>query len=120
MCTSKSLIHKVTTSASWCGVKTLDELTGGKDIGSSMIRLPCCCLGVDGVYPASDGGCVQQPLLLALRLILIVIRSAQYVVYGRPRFKREPCVGRYSFNRRGGLSSTDCLPEISLEVAGPD
>ena len=34
LCTSKSLIHKVSTSASWCGVMTLDELIGGKDIGS--------------------------------------------------------------------------------------
>ena len=34
--TSKSLIHKVNTSASWCGVMTLDGLTRGKDIGSSI------------------------------------------------------------------------------------
>ena len=32
LCTSKSLIHKVSTSASWCGVMTLDGLIGGKDI----------------------------------------------------------------------------------------
>ena len=36
LCTSKSLIHKVSTSASWCGVMTLDGLIGGKDIGSSI------------------------------------------------------------------------------------
>ena len=36
LCTSKSLIHKVSTSASWCGVITLDRLIGGKDIGSSI------------------------------------------------------------------------------------
>ena len=36
LCTSKSLIHKVSTSASWYGVMTLDGLTGGKDIGSSI------------------------------------------------------------------------------------
>ena len=35
LCTSKSLIHKVSISASWCGVMTLDGLIGGKDIGSS-------------------------------------------------------------------------------------
>ena len=35
-CTSKSLIHRVSTSASWCEVMTLDGLTGGKDIGSSI------------------------------------------------------------------------------------
>ena len=31
LCTSKLLIHKVSTSASWCGVMTLDGLMGGKD-----------------------------------------------------------------------------------------
>ena len=36
LCTSKSLIHKVSTSASWCGVMTLDGLIGGKDIRSSI------------------------------------------------------------------------------------
>ena len=35
-CTSKSLIHNISTSASWCGVMTLDGLIGGKDIGSSI------------------------------------------------------------------------------------
>ena len=36
LCTSKLLIHKVSTSASWCGVMTLDGLIGGKDIASSI------------------------------------------------------------------------------------
>ena len=36
LCTSKSLIHRVSTSASWCVVMTLDGLTGGKDIGPSI------------------------------------------------------------------------------------
>ena len=36
LCTSKSLIHKVSTSASWCGVMTLDGFIGGKDIGPSI------------------------------------------------------------------------------------
>ena len=36
LCTSKSLIHKVSTSASWCGVMTLDRFIGGKDIGPSI------------------------------------------------------------------------------------
>ena len=36
LCTSKWLIHKVSTNASWYGVMTLDELTGGKDIGPSI------------------------------------------------------------------------------------
>ena len=34
LCTSKSLIHRVSISASWGGVMTLDRLTGGKAIGS--------------------------------------------------------------------------------------
>ena len=73
---------------------------------------------VDGVYPSPDCGCTQQPLLLALRLILIVSRATHYVVYDGPRFKRELCIGRYSFNRRG--ASSDQNPNISPEVAGPD
>ena len=36
MCTSKLLIHKVSMSASWCGVMTLDGLIGGKDVGPSI------------------------------------------------------------------------------------
>ena len=36
LCTSKSLIHRVSTSVSWCRVMTLDGLTGGKDIGPSI------------------------------------------------------------------------------------
>ena len=32
LCTSKLLIHRVSTSASWCEVMTLDGLTGGNDI----------------------------------------------------------------------------------------
>ena len=32
-CTSKLLMHKVSISASWCGVMTLDGLMGGKYIG---------------------------------------------------------------------------------------
>ena len=36
LCTTKSLIHKVSTSASWCGVMTLDGFIRGKDIGSSI------------------------------------------------------------------------------------
>ena len=35
LCTSKLLMHKVSTSASWCGVMTLDGLMGGKDMGPS-------------------------------------------------------------------------------------
>ena len=75
---------------------------------------------VDGVYPGSNRGCTQQPLLLVLRLILIISWAAQYVVFGGPRFRRELCTGRYSFNRKGDLSSADYLPNISPEVACPD
>ena len=35
-CTSKSLIHRVSTSTSWCGVMTLDGFIGAKDIGPSI------------------------------------------------------------------------------------
>ena len=36
LCTIKSLIYKVRTSASRCRVMTLDGLIGGMDIGSSI------------------------------------------------------------------------------------
>ena len=36
MCTSKLLIHNVSTIVSWCGLMTLDEFIGGKDIGPSI------------------------------------------------------------------------------------
>ena len=85
-------------------------------------RLDCSAAvkDMDGVYPGLDCGCTQQPLLLVLRLILIVSRSAQYVVYGGSWFRWELCVDCYSFNRRDGLNSADRLPDISPEVAGPD
>ena len=35
LCTSKLLMHKVSTSASWYEVMTLDRLIGGKDMGPS-------------------------------------------------------------------------------------
>ena len=38
LCTSKLLMYKVGTSASWCGVMNLDGLMGGKDMGP----LTCC------------------------------------------------------------------------------
>ena len=36
LCTLKSLIHRVSMSASWCRVMTLDRLIGGKAIGPSI------------------------------------------------------------------------------------
>ena len=75
---------------------------------------------VDGIYPGSGGGHLQQPPLMTLGLILVVDRAAQYVIYGGPRFRRELPAGRYSFNCRGGFSSADCLPNISPKVAGSD
>ena len=85
-------------------------------------RLDCSTAvwDMDGVYPGPDCGCTQQPLLLALRLILIVSRFAQYIVYGGSWFRWELRVGYYSFNCRGSLSSTDRLTDISPEVVGPD
>ena len=35
LCTSKLLMHKVSTSALWCGVMSLDGLMGGKDMEPS-------------------------------------------------------------------------------------
>ena len=55
----------------------------------NRLDCPATIWGVDGVYPGTDGGCAQQPLLLVLRLILIVSRAAQYVVYSGARFRRE-------------------------------
>ena len=75
---------------------------------------------VDNIHPSSGCGCSQQPPLLALRLILVVNRAVQYVVYGGPRFRREFFIGCYSFNHGGGLSSAGRLPNISLEVVGLD
>ena len=76
LCTSKSLIHRVSTSALWCGVMTLDGLTGGKDIGLSIGGLLYFYWDVDGVHPGLGYGRSQQPPLLVLRLILIVNRAA--------------------------------------------
>ena len=59
---------------------------------------------VNGVHLGLGYNCSQQPPLLALRLILVVNRAAQYVVYGGSRF------------RRGGLSSTGRFLNISPEV----
>ena len=36
LCTSKLLTYKVSTSASWCGVMTLDRFIGGNNIRSSI------------------------------------------------------------------------------------
>ena len=75
---------------------------------------------MDGVHPGSGCGCLQPPPLLAIRLILIVNRAAQYVVYGGPRFRRKLYASRYSFNNGGGFSFVDRLLNISPEVADLD
>ena len=75
---------------------------------------------MDLVYPGPEGGCAQHPLLLALRLILIVNRAAQYIVDGGSRFKHELCAVRYSFDCRGGLNYADRFPDIPPEVASLD
>ena len=75
---------------------------------------------VNGIHSGLGCGRSQQPILLALRLILVVNRAAQYVVYGGPRFRRELCAGYYSFNHGGSLNSADILPNISPEVVGPN
>ena len=75
---------------------------------------------VDGIHQGLGCGRLQQPSLLVLRLILVVNWAALYVIYGGLRFRWELCIGRYSFNHGGGLSSADRLPNISLEEVGPD
>ena len=75
---------------------------------------------MDGVHPDPGYGCSQQHPLLALRLILVVNRATQYVVYGGPRFRRKLCAGCYSFNRGGSLNFAGHLSNIYPKVAGPD
>ena len=75
---------------------------------------------MDRVYSGPDGGCAQQPLLMALRLILIVSRATQYIVDGWPRFRRELCTDHYSFDCRGGLRYADRILDIPPEMADPD
>ena len=48
--TSKLLMHKVRTSASWCGVITLDGLMGGKDMGLSIGYIASLLSGVLMVF----------------------------------------------------------------------
>ena len=56
---------------------------GGKGYGAvDRLDYFAADWSVDCVYPGSDGGCAQHALLLALRLILIVNRAAQYIVDG--------------------------------------
>ena len=104
-------------------VQSNDPGRGNRGKGYRAINSLNCSaaiLDVDGVHPGSGCGRSQQPPLLALRLILIINRVAQYVVYGGPRFRRELCTGCYSFNRGGGLISADRVLNISSEVVGPD
>ena len=63
-------------------------VNGGKGYGAvDRLDYSATVWGVDRVYPGSDGGCAQQSLLLALRLVLIVSRATQYIVDGGSRFK---------------------------------
>ena len=71
---------------------------------------------VDGIHPSSGYGHSQQSLLLAFRLILVINRATQYVVYSGPRFRHELYADRYFFNRQGGFSSANRLLNISSEV----
>ena len=50
LCTSKLLMHKVSTSASWCGVMTLDGLMRGKDMGLSTGCIVLLLFGVLMVF----------------------------------------------------------------------
>ena len=46
ICTSKLLIQRVSTSASWWGIITLFGLTGGKDMVPSIGLVSSCLLSV--------------------------------------------------------------------------
>ena len=97
------------------------RVNGGKEYGA-VDRLDCSVVDwrVDRVYQGPDDGYKQHALLLALILILIVSRAAQYMVDGGLRFRRELWDDNYSFNRRGNLSYVDRLPNIPYEVVGLD
>ena len=97
------------------------RVNGGKGYGA-VDRLDCSVVDwrVDRVYQGPDDGCAQHALLLALRLILIVSRAAQYMVDGGLRFRRELCDDNYSFDRMGSLSYVYRLPNIPSEVVDLD
>ena len=116
LCTPKSLIHKVSTSASWCGTMTLDGLMGGKDMGSSIGWTILLLARAWIVF----GGYAQHALLLVLRLILIVSWATQYIVDGGSRLRWEFCAGHYSLDRRCRLRYAVRLLDIPSEVACPD
>ena len=75
------LMHKVRTSASWCGVITLDGLMGGKDMAQST---GCIASLLSGVLI-----CSQQLFPLTTRLVLVVGWASQYVVDDRLGLGRE-------------------------------
>ena len=91
--------------------------------GNRAVNLLYCSATIrnmDSIYPGSGYGRLQEPLLLALRQILVVDQATQYVIYGGSRFRWELCAGFYSFTCRGGFSSTDRLSNISPEMAEPN
>ena len=67
LCISKWLIHKVSTSASWCGVMTLDELTGGNDIGSLIGWIALLLSGTWMVFTPAQAVAARNNILF-LRL----------------------------------------------------
>ena len=99
-------------SASWCRVMTLDRLIGGKDIWLSIGWIVLLLSGMWMVFTRARAVVASNNLLFW--------PLAQYVVYGESRFRRKLCAGCYSYNRGGGLSSADRLPNVTPEVANPD
>ena len=83
LCTSKLLMHKVKTSASWCRVITLEGLMGGKGYGA-VNRLYCFAIiwSTDGFHPGSNCGCSQQLFPLMTELVLVFGWASQYVIDG--------------------------------------
>ena len=88
LCTSKLLMHKVKTSASWCRVITLEGLMGGGGGGGegygAVNRLYCFAIiwGTDGFHPGSNCGCSQQLFPLMTELVLVFGWASQYVIDG--------------------------------------
>ena len=59
LCTSKSLIHKVSTSASWCSPRQVNRGKGYRAV--NWLNCSAAVWDVDDVHPGPGCGCSQQP-----------------------------------------------------------
>ena len=77
LCTSKLLMHKLRTSASWCGVITLDELMGGNDMGPSTCCIASLLFGVLMIFTLARIVAARSSFfLLTTGLVLVVGRAS--------------------------------------------